>query len=90
MGGVAERRFGEGTPLRKNLRSMFSIGGEEAVGVTVGGVDTQVVGEGHNAAAAVAAHHAAGAVGVVELHHEVVGRSFDFALRASLSMTSPD
>ena len=40
-------------------------------GRAMGGADAQVVGEGDDAAAAVAAHHAAGTVGVVELHGEI-------------------
>ena len=53
-----------------------AVGGEEVPGSVGGGWgEAEHVGKSHNAAAAVAAHHAAGAVGVVEFHGEVGGDS---------------
>ena len=53
-----------------------AVGGEEEPGaVGGGGGEAEHVGKSHNAAAAVTAHHAAGAVGVVEFHGEVGGDS---------------
>ena len=53
-----------------------AVWGEEVPGaVGGGGCEAEHVGKSHNAAAAVAAHHAAGAVRVVEFHGEVGGDS---------------
>ena len=63
-----------GNLLRQNFGRMLPVRGEEMIDVTIGRVDSQVVGEGNNASAPVAAHHAAGAVRVVKLHDKVVVR----------------
>ena len=50
---------------------MGAVAGFEVVYITVGGLDAEVIGEGHYAAAAVAAHHAARSVGIEESHLEI-------------------
>ena len=52
---------------------MRAVGGQEVPDtVGGGGLQTQVIGKGHDASATIAAHHAAAAVGVVEFHDEIV------------------
>ena len=65
------RPFFSGNLLRQNLRSVFAVGGEETVDGTIGRTDAEVIGKCHDASTAVAAHHAAGPVGIVEFHHEI-------------------
>ena len=55
------------------------VGQEVPEAVGGGGLQAQVIGKGNDASATIAAHHAAGAVGVVEFHGKVVagGQSQD-------------
>ena len=49
-----------------------AVRGQEVPGaVGCGGLQAQQIGESHDAPAAIAAHHATAAVGVVELHGEI-------------------
>ncbi len=50
---------------------MQAVGREEGVVVGGGGGDAEPVGEGHDAAPAIAAHHAPGAIGIEEFHAEI-------------------
>ena len=72
MGGVAKRRIGEVSPLRKHRGRVHPVRGTEQPGtVGRGRAQAQIIGKRHDAAAAIAAHHAAGSIGVVELHDKI-------------------
>jgi hypothetical protein len=55
----------------EDFSGVGAVAGFEVVDITVGGLDAEVIGEGHYAAAAVTAHHAARAIRIKERHLEI-------------------
>jgi hypothetical protein len=48
-----------------------AVGGEEGVVVGCGGCDAEPIGESHDAAPAIATHHPAAAIWIIEFHPEI-------------------
>ena len=58
----------------KDFPGMHPVSGNETENLPLRRHESQEIGKGHDAAAAVAAHHPRGAVGIIELHTEVKPR----------------